>query len=149
MRSFLLFVNIINFGIYVMSASEAIANGLIIATTVSFLCVVLLSLCLVLSGRDSAFSPLVILLLINLYSNVARLNLIAVDPQLMQIKYYMATLSTEMLNDGAILVGLGTLSICRAIYLRSFVRLGLISLKKCRPLISLGLIYFSGHFWVY
>ena len=95
-----------------MSASEAIANGLIIATTVSFLCVVLLSLCLVLSGRDSAFSPLLILLLINLYSNVARLNLIAVDPQLMQIKYYMATLSTEMLNDGAILVGLGTLSIC-------------------------------------
>lgn len=112
MKAFLLFINLVSFVIYATSFTAALANGLLLATTISFVCVVVITLCLLASGKDAAFSPLLVLLLINMYSNVARLNLIASDPRLMKIKYYLSFLPTNMLNDAAILVGLGTIAIC-------------------------------------
>ena len=111
MKLFLILTNLANLGVYLYSFSTASAEGLLISTSAAFAGTILLSLALLRGGNNAAFSPLTVLLLVHLYANVVRINLLAIDPSLMEMKYYLEPLTNELINDASMLVLSGTLSI--------------------------------------
>lgn len=112
MKFFLIVVNAFSLIIYMMTFVAAKNNGFLISTTTSFACGVMISLALLIGRNKAALSPMFLLLLINIYANICRMNFLAFDPRLMEIKYYLRFLPTELIENASLLVLLGTFSIC-------------------------------------